>query len=703
MTRAIADFSCALCASATLLGSVYLIRARPRRGWFFPISLAWIVLTGWLVGVALAVRAPLSEIRMRLLLAALCVALGPWLVVALTVGSTSVRSTLVRWRWLLVGGIASTAVATGLMWWRGLDWVTGIGPLPTTVFAGPGLIALGAALVPTTAAAIVLIRRATHDVVTMPAVAVGTIGAIGSIMWVAVVGLWRGYVTTADLTATATLAGASALVWAGGILRQLPVARPVLPSRGAVYAAAAISIVLSYAVAARVVYVAFAPAAAALPEVLPAVLFVAAAGLVITLGSQRTRHRLKSAIGRYVFRSKHDYGAVWVTLTRLVTEARDRSDLVQRVAVFCRDLLCVDRVGVYLYDSAGTVRAAAFAAPAKHGVQPLHLSDGSAAAGANGTAVESTAAGPGGAPPVPADLFCPMRVNGHLLGFIAIGSGMQTLQLDDEDRQVMDYITAQVASALELYRLGEEIGDAREVGSFHRLSAFIIHDLKNAVAQQSFVLENAQKYSGDPAFVTDALAAFSDSTSRMRSLMARLRAGEPSTGAPDSACDVLELLRELTALSRLPEQCRVRVTVPANVTSCQVRVERSALTQVLTNVLLNAVESLPADHGEVEARVSGTDGEWCVEVRDNGCGIPESYMRDHLFRPFRSTKDAGLGIGLYQCKVLVEAAGGRIHITSLPNSGTTVRLMLPAARSGLASAAAVRRSAEHGQADGTHR
>jgi signal transduction histidine kinase len=143
--------------------------------------------------------------------------------------------------------------------------------------------------------------------------------------------------------------------------------------------------------------------------------------------------------------------------------------------------------------------------------------------------------------------------------------------------------------------------------------------------------------------------------------------------------------------------------VPANVTSCQVRVERSALTQVLTNVLLNAVESLPADHGEVEARVSGTDGEWCVEVRDNGCGIPESYMRDHLFRPFRSTKDAGLGIGLYQCKVLVEAAGGRIHITSLPNSGTTVRLMLPAARSGLASAAEVRRSAEHGQADGTHR
>lgn len=682
MTRAIADFSCALCAIATLLGGAYLVRARPRRGWFFPLASGWIALTLWLVTVSLSVRAPFAETRMRLVLSALCLALGPWLTVALTVGTSSVRTVFSQWRVLLLCSAACTVSASVIMFWRGVDWITGIGTLPTTIVGPFGVAALGIALVPALVAAIIMARRFSQDVGTMPAVTVGTAGALGSIMWAAGVGLWRGYVTTEDLTTTAALASASALVWAAAVLRQLPVARPLAPSRGVVYAAAATSVVLSYLVAARVAYVAVAPVAAALPEILPALLFAAAAGLVVALGSQRMRHRLRGAIGRHLFRSKHDYGAVWVKLTRLVTEARDRSDLVQRVAVYCRDLLCVDRVAVYLYDSAGTVRPAAFAGPSRQGAQML------AAPVANGFDRGQ---------PIAADLLCPMRVNGHLLGFIAISSAPHAVQLDDEDRVVMDYVTAQVASALELHRLGEEIGDARAVGSFHRLSAFIIHDLKNLAAQQSFVLENAQKFSADPAFVTDALAAFTDSTSRMRSLIARLRPGAPSGGTSGVTCDLLELVRELTAVSRFPGQCRVRITVPPGVTACQVRAERGALTQVVTNLLVNAVESLPPDRGEIEVRVVRDLADWCVEVRDNGCGIPEAYMRDDLFRPFRSTKDAGLGIGLYHCKVLIEAAGGRIHVSSQPNVGTTAQVILPAAGDGAATTVTLHEDVMHGQ------
>jgi putative PEP-CTERM system histidine kinase len=281
--------------------------------------------------------------------------------------------------------------------------------------------------------------------------------------------------------------------------------------------------------------------------------------------------------------------------------------------------------------------------------------------------------------PIVADLLCPMRVHGHLLGYIAINSAPGLVEIDDEDRLVMDYITAQVASALELHRLGEEIGDAREVGSFHRLSAFIIHDLKNLVAQQSFVLENAQKFSGDPAFVSDALAAFADSTNRMRALIARLRPGAPTGSPAGVTCDVVALLHELTAVARLPGQCRVRIAVPPDTTACYVRAEAGALTEVLTNLLVNAVESLPPDRGEIDVQIVRDLADWCIEVRDNGCGIPEAYMRDDLFRPFRSTKDAGLGIGLYQCKVVIEAAGGRIHVSSRVNVGTTVQIILPAA------------------------
>src|SRR5262249_39705652 len=122
----------------------------------------------------------------------------------------------------------------------------------------------------------------------------------------------------------------------------------------------------------------------------------------------------------------------------------------------------------------------------------------------------------------------------------------------------------------------------------------------------------------------------------------------------------------------------------------------SVLTQVLTNLLVNAVESLPSDRGEIDVRVYRDLADWCLEVRDNGCGIPDAYMRDDLFRPFRSTKDAGFGIGLYHCKVMVEAAGGRITVRSQEHIGTTVQVILPAADD-IPAAAGAHEGFSHGQ------
>jgi signal transduction histidine kinase len=134
-----------------------------------------------------------------------------------------------------------------------------------------------------------------------------------------------------------------------------------------------------------------------------------------------------------------------------------------------------------------------------------------------------------------------------------------------------------------------------------------------------------------------------------------------------------------------------------------VRAEAGAVTQVLTNLLVNAVESLPPDRGEIDVRVVRDLADWCIEVRDNGCGIPDAYMRENLFRPFRSTKETGLGIGLYHCKVVIEAAGGRIHVSSRANVGTTVQIILPAAAEAAAATLPVREEVVHGQSVATRR
>ena len=67
-----------------------------------------------------------------------------------------------------------------------------------------------------------------------------------------------------------------------------------------------------------------------------------------------------------------------------------------------------------------------------------------------------------------------------------------------------------------------------------------------------------------------------------------------------------------------------------------------------------------------------------VRVRDTGPGMPEEFLRTALFRPFASTKRSGLGIGLMQCKTIVEAHGGTIRAESAVGKGTCFEVRLPA-------------------------
>ncbi len=69
-----------------------------------------------------------------------------------------------------------------------------------------------------------------------------------------------------------------------------------------------------------------------------------------------------------------------------------------------------------------------------------------------------------------------------------------------------------------------------------------------------------------------------------------------------------------------------------------------------------------------------------ISVRDNGCGMSREFIEKSLFRPFQTTKKQGMGIGLYHCKTIVEAHGGRIEVESEEGRGTTFRVLLPMMR-----------------------
>jgi K+-sensing histidine kinase KdpD len=291
-------------------------------------------------------------------------------------------------------------------------------------------------------------------------------------------------------------------------------------------------------------------------------------------------------VGRHLFRSKHDYGETWIRLTKLVASARDPSDLTQHAAAFCRRLLCVGEVSVWLVDSAGRLTRAAVATaeePSAAGPARGTLGNTGTELCASLLAASSALTGGGDnariAQLIGASFACPMRVDGHQLGLIAVGSHRQQARLDEEDCQVVQHVAAELASALALHRLAEEIADARQLDSFQRVTSFVLHDLKNLVAQQSFVLENAARFRDDPTFVSDAMAAFEDSTSRMRSLIGRLRQSEPGVRLPDSPCDLLGVLREeiLAVISRHvafePDKVHIKMDRGRSVSTLEFEIE----------------------------------------------------------------------------------------------------------------------------------
>jgi signal transduction histidine kinase len=98
--------------------------------------------------------------------------------------------------------------------------------------------------------------------------------------------------------------------------------------------------------------------------------------------------------------------------------------------------------------------------------------------------------------------------------------------------------------------------------------------------------------------------------------------------------------------------------------------------KVVTNLVLNARDAVsPA--GEIRIETAQSNGWVILTVSDNGCGIAPEFLSRSLFRPFQTTKKNGLGIGLFQSKMIVEAHKGRVQVESQPGKGTTFRIILP--------------------------
>jgi putative PEP-CTERM system histidine kinase len=214
--------------------------------------------------------------------------------------------------------------------------------------------------------------------------------------------------------------------------------------------------------------------------------------------------------------------------------------------------------------------------------------------------------------------------------------------------------------------------EARKFESFNRMSAFVVHDLKNLVAQLQLILRNARRHGGNPEFQRDMLETVEHTVERMNMMMRQLRSGATpveNAGHVDLA-SVAQRVRSVRASShpRLELLAGKGVVVIGH----EERLER-----VIGHLVQNALDAV-GDEGRVTVRVRREGNNGVVEVTDNGPGMSPEFIRDKLFKPFESSKKSGMGIGAYESRQYVEGLGGRIEVMSEIGRGTTVKLVLGA-------------------------
>ena len=272
-----------------------------------------------------------------------------------------------------------------------------------------------------------------------------------------------------------------------------------------------------------------------------------------------------------------------------------------------------------------------------------------------------------------------VRRDETLLGVLGVGPNVGNMAPTGEESQLLASMSKQLAHLIMNQRLSEELLLAREWDSFNRFSSFILHDLKNLATLQSMTLENAKTRKDDPKFLADVFSTFGQTTDKMINLIASLSVRTGELSLKQQPLNLLTVIRN--ALDDIDTETRVGLEVithfPAQTHAPIVIGDPELLQKAFTNILLNAIQSLPKGEGSVEIKVTNSeDGKITAEITDTGCGMsPEQLQK--LFRPFQTTKRHGMGVGLCHTRSIVEFHGGNIHIESEMNTGTRVEIKIP--------------------------
>lgn len=398
--------------------------------------------------------------------------------------------------------------------------------------------------------------------------------------------------------------------------------------------------------------------------------FLLGIAFLLLLLSEQFRRKVKVILHKNFYQNKHDYRTHWLHFTEQLATSGSGEELIQRVLQEYCNIFGISGAALFLLEnSRGGYCLQAEQEIKLHNTliakdnslisfmtksswiicisedNPEVLAEDSRYFSENSVA-----------------FVVPLFGRERLEGFIVLG---QPINREEtyiyEDYDLMKTIARQASLAIMHQKLTEQASAAREIEAIGNVATFVAHDLKNLVSNLSMIVQNAARHIHNPDFQSDMLASLGNTVDKMQKLIGKLQ----NLGEQDEVnlqrVNLLELAKKTTTLL---VGSRIVVSGKAEI----VFVEENEIQKVILNLLMNAIEA--SDPNEQIVLEVGCLRVPFIKIIDKGCGISTEFLRTKLYKPFRTTKPQGLGIGLYQCRQIVEAHGGRIEVSSVEGEGT---------------------------------
>ncbi len=420
---------------------------------------------------------------------------------------------------------------------------------------------------------------------------------------------------------------------------------------------------------------------------------IALVGLGLLVQSDRFRQLIRRFVSRNFQRPLYDYRTLWLKLTATTAQSVRQKDICESTTKLLANLLDTKLTSIWLLDTnessfnristtdqsevknaptgpvslpSGSIPQELTKSPEPQSIEDSEESWAKSILGCN--------------PSVFSDggnrILVPLTGQGRAVGFIVLGDRTNTLEFTQQEfdtlRCIGDHIAANILSAA----LTRKLEESKEIEAFQTMATFFVHDLKNAVSTLNLMLKNMPLHWDNPEFREDALRGIGNTSNRITDLITRLSQVRHELEISPNTTELTELIEASIADWEKPVDIAFSSKIEDGIT---ISADFKKLKSVILNLVINASEAMDGQ-GSISLSTIKTASNAEIIVTDTGCGMSPEFIRNGLFRPFKTTKKSGLGIGMFQSKMVIEAHGGSISVTSEEGKGSVFTIRIPLLR-----------------------